>query len=79
MTVDEHGRYIPRVEGVPVEGEEKLAALKRFADAEYGVGKWRIRAAYSDHYSDRPLLAAAEEAVAVWRPSGCASASVAAI
>jgi phosphoserine phosphatase len=61
------------VEGVPVEGEEKLAALKRFADAEYGVGKWRIRAAYSDHYSDRPLLAAAQEAVAVHPDRGLRS------
>ena len=66
MEVDANGNYIARVDGVPVEGEEKLAALRRFADKEFGTGAWRIKRAYSDHYSDKPLLHAALEATAVY-------------
>lgn len=65
MKVGHDGNYIARVEGTPVEGEEKLAELKRFADRRFGKGGWRIRRAYSDHYSDRPLLFAADTPVAV--------------
>jgi phosphoserine phosphatase len=65
MAVDDKGRYRAKVDGLPVEGEEKLAALKRFADWQFGKGAWRIRRAYSDHYSDKPLLFSAEEPVAV--------------
>lgn len=65
MAVDSHGNYLAKVDGVPVEGDEKLAALKRFADARYGKGCWRIKYAYSDHYSDRPLLYAADVPCAV--------------
>lgn len=75
MKVDENGRYRAKVDGVPVEGEEKLAALKRFADEKFGVGGWRICRAYSDHYSDKPLLFAADEAVAVHPDHGLRNAA----
>ncbi|MBE6471500.1 MAG: HAD-IB family hydrolase [Coriobacteriaceae bacterium] len=65
MVVDENGCYVARVDGLPVEGDEKLARLQRFADEKFGAGNWRIARAYSDHYSDRPLLYAADEPTAV--------------
>lgn len=75
MAVDGEGRYLARVDGLCVEGDEKLAALKRFADGRFGVGGWHIRRAYSDHYSDKPLLFAAEEAVAVHPDRGLRAAA----
>jgi phosphoserine phosphatase len=75
MEVDEHDRYRAKVDGVPVEGDEKLAALKRFADEIFGVGGWRISRAYSDHYSDKPLLFAADKAVAVHPDHGLRNAA----
>lgn len=65
MIVDAQGRYTDKVEGLPIEGAEKVAAVRRFANARFGQGKWGIEYAYSDHYSDRPLLYAARHAVAV--------------
>lgn len=75
MQVDSRGRYKAKVDGLPVEGDEKLAALRRFADAKYGPGGWHIRRAYSDHYSDKPLLFAAEEAIAVHPDTGLRNAA----
>lgn len=60
MKTDAAGNYLCEVDGLPVEGEEKLAALKRFADAEFGEGKWELDWAYCDHYSDCTLLRAAK-------------------
>lgn len=60
MQVDADGNYLAKVEGLPVEGEEKLNALRRFADNEFGEGKWALDWAYCDHYSDYALLAAAK-------------------
>lgn len=60
MKVDENGCYMAQVDGLPVEGAEKLNALRRFADAEFGVGKWALDWAYCDHYSDYELLSAAK-------------------
>lgn len=65
MKVDERGCYTDAVEGLPVEGEEKVAALKRFADAVFGEDGWELGWAYGDHHSDRSMLAAAENAFAV--------------
>lgn len=65
MRVDDDGNYTCDVEGLPVEGEEKLAAVKRFGDERYGEGNWVIDSAYGDHHSDRCVLAAAEHANAV--------------
>ena len=57
--------YTREVEGLPVEGAEKVAALRRFADERFGVGAWRLVYAYGDHHSDCTLLAAADTAFAV--------------
>ncbi|MDR2716019.1 MAG: HAD-IB family hydrolase [Coriobacteriaceae bacterium] len=65
MRVDGAGRYTREVEGKPIQGEEKVEAIRRFADAEYGQGAWELAYAYGDHHSDRPLLAAARHAFAV--------------
>ena len=59
------GTYTCEVEGLPVEGEQKLVRLREFADARFGAGKWVLDAAYGDHHSDRTLLAAAKHPVAV--------------
>jgi HAD superfamily hydrolase (TIGR01490 family) len=65
MIVDAQGRYTDKVEGLPIEGAEKVAAIRRFANDRFGQGSWGIEYAYSDHYSDRPLLYAARNAFAV--------------
>lgn len=65
MGVDSRGCYTDRVEGLPVEGPEKVASIRRFANERYGVGNWEIDYAYSDHYTDRPLLYAARHPYAV--------------
>lgn len=65
MKANDDGTYTREVEGLPVEGEEKLAALTRFADGRFGEGNWEIAHAYGDHHSDRTLLKAAKTAHAV--------------
>ena len=65
MRVDGRGCYTREVEGLPVEGAEKLAAVTRFADARWGAGNWELAYAYGDHHSDRTLLSAATHAFAV--------------
>lgn len=59
------GTYTCAVEGLPVEGEEKLAAVRRFGDETYGPGNWELAYAYGDHHSDRTVLKAAKRAFAV--------------
>lgn len=65
MVVDEQGCCTTRVDGVPVEGEEKVRALTRYADEAYGPGGWCVDAAYGDHHSDVPLLKTAARPCAV--------------
>lgn len=65
MCVAADGTYTREVEGLPVEGDEKLAAVCRFGDANYGPGNWELAYAYGDHHSDRAILAAAEHPRAV--------------
>lgn len=65
MIVDNAGRYTRQVDGLPVEGVEKLRVIERFADEEFGAGNWELTYAYGDHHSDRPLLNAARHAYAV--------------
>lgn len=65
MRVAADGTYTRCVEGVPVEGDEKLAAVRRFADERFGRGCWELTYAYGDHYSDRTVLAAAKHPFAV--------------
>ncbi len=56
MVVNEEGRYTRQVDGLPVEGEEKVHALQRFADERFGAGNWVVSDAYGDHHSDVPML-----------------------
>lgn len=65
MIADRNGCYTRQVDGLPVEGEEKLRVIERFANAEFGVDNWELSYAYGDHHSDAPLLAAAKQAFAV--------------
>lgn len=65
MSVATDGTYTRAVEGLPVEGEEKLAAVRRFGDSCFGTGNWELAYAYGDHHSDRAVLSAAEHPRAV--------------
>ena len=65
MKVAADGTYTREVEGLPVEGDEKLAAVTRFANARFGQGNWELAHAYGDHHSDRTILKAAKTAHAV--------------
>lgn len=65
MVVDSQGNYTCRVDGLPIEGLEKMRAIERFANEAYGEGNWELAHAYGDHHSDIPLLAAARVAHAV--------------
>jgi len=65
MKVTPDGLYTREVEGLPVEGAEKLAAVTRLADRTFGEGNWEIAFAYGDHHSDRTILNAAKTAYAV--------------
>ena len=57
--------YLCEVDGLPVEGEEKIRAVKRWCDEHFGKGGWELKAAYGDHQSDVALLEAARHAYAV--------------
>ncbi len=65
MHVDAQGNYTNQVEGLPVEGAEKVNALTRLADEAFGEGKWVLDWAYADHYSDFDLLSLAKHPNAV--------------
>lgn len=65
MVIDANGCYTCRVNGLPIEGEEKLRAIKTFADEKYGEGCWELAYAYGDHHSDTVLLQAAKQGFAV--------------
>ena len=68
--MEEHnGHYTGRVVGEPLQGAEKLRRLQQYCDERYGEGAWVLQRAYSDHFSDIPLLEAAEEAI-VTDPDG---------
>ena len=66
------GHYTGKVSGQPVQGDEKARRLIEFCDDRYGEGGWKIVHAYSDHYSDIPLLELAERP-AVVDPDGLLS------
>lgn len=72
MKVNSDGTYGCEVDGTPVEGDQKMIELRRFANAKWGVGGWELAAAYGDHHSDRAMLAAAKQGFAVCpdRPLG---------
>lgn len=65
MCSTDHGTYTCQVEGMPVEGAQKMVELKAYANKVWGEGNWRLIAAYGDHHSDRSMLASSEEAFAV--------------
>ena len=65
MRLDAHGNYTREVDGLPVEGAEKLRLVRLYADKAYGKGNWKLAYAYGDHHSDRTLLDAAEHPCAV--------------
>lgn len=65
MRIAADGTYTREVEGLPVEGAEKLAVVTRFANERFGEGNWEIAHAYGDHHSDRTVLAAAKTPHAV--------------
>ena len=65
MATDEQGCYTTQVEGLPVEGEEKLVRITEYANSKYGEGNWVITHAYGDHHSDRAMLRAALRPCAV--------------
>ena len=65
MRTSSENTYLCEVEGLPVEGQEKVDALTRFANEHYGRGKWQLTFAYGDHHSDEPLLKAANNAYAI--------------
>ncbi|MBQ9041181.1 MAG: HAD-IB family hydrolase [Eggerthellaceae bacterium] len=70
MKVAEDGTYTREVDGRPVEGEEKLIALKHWCDGHYGEDNWELAYAYGDHHSDEPLLAAAKHPFAITPNTG---------
>ena len=65
MKVAPDGTYTRQVEGRPIEGNQKMTALKHWCDGRFGEDNWEIAYAYSDHHSDKPLLAAAKHPFAV--------------
>lgn len=70
MKVAADGTYTREVEGRPIEGDEKMVALRHWCDGHYGEGNWEIAYAFADHHSDRPLLAAAAHPFAVTPNTG---------
>ena len=72
MKVNSDGTYGCEVDGTPVEGDQQMIELRRFANAKWGPGGWELMAAYGDHHSDRAMLAAAKQGFAVCpdRPLG---------
>ena len=65
MKVAEDGTYLREVDGRPIEGDEKIVALRHWCDGRFGEGNWEIEYAYGDHHSDEPLLLAAKHPFAV--------------
>ena len=47
------------------EGKGKVPSFERYCNERYGIGKWRLVAAYGDHLSDRWIMAEADEPVSV--------------
>lgn len=59
------GCYTDEVKGKPIEGEEKVLAIKRLADEQFGEGEWELTYCFADHYSDIDVLSSAVNPVAV--------------
>lgn len=65
MRVSPQGTYTNQVEGLPIEGEQKVEVLRLLCDQLFGKDGWELAYAYGDHHSDRAMLASAREAFAV--------------
>ena len=65
MSTDENGCYVTQVQGECIEGAQKVTAITQYADKVYGPGNWELVYAFGDHYSDIPMLSAAQHAVAI--------------
>ena len=65
MKATPDGRYTDEVDGKPIEGEEKVLAITRLADEEFGEGMWELTYCFADHYSDIDVLSSAVNPVAV--------------
>ncbi len=59
------GHYTGRVVGVPVQGREKLRLLIQVCVDKFGSRAWTLERAYTDHYSDIPMLDFAKEVTVV--------------
>lgn len=70
MKVAEDGTYTRKVDGRPIEGDEKMVALRHWCDGHFGEDNWEIAYAYADHHSDKPLLEAAKHPFAVTPNTG---------
>lgn len=53
---ERNDHYTGHVLGVPVQGREKIRLIIQYCDDHYGEGNWVLEHAYSDHYSDLPML-----------------------
>jgi HAD superfamily hydrolase (TIGR01490 family) len=62
---EKNGHYTGNVVGVPVQGREKLRLLVQLCVDKYGPGAWSLERAYSDHYSDIPMLELAREVTVI--------------
>lgn len=62
---EKNGHYTGNVVGVPVQGREKLRLLVQLCVDKYGPSAWSLERAYSDHYSDIPMLELAREVTVV--------------
>ena len=62
---EKDGHYTGRVLGTPVQGGEKLRLLVQICTDLYGPRNWTLERAYSDHYSDIPMLEHAAEPIII--------------
>lgn len=62
---ERNDHYTGRVLGVPVQGREKIRLLIQYCNDHYGMGAWTLERAYSDHYSDIPMLEFAQHVTVV--------------
>lgn len=59
------GYYTGRVDGLPVEGNQKPLCLIQYANKEFGEGNWVLDYSYADHETDIPILEMSKHPVAV--------------
>jgi HAD superfamily hydrolase (TIGR01490 family) len=62
---DHNGRILADIDGDNCYGEAKLERIQQWLNEHGGAENWNILRCYSDHVSDAPMLALAQEPVAV--------------